>query len=176
MKKIKITLLATVVSILFSSQAFSAPRIICVENDGNSLKIRKQQACINNGGTTMDLAYLASRDKILCYANISAEANPPTVRSFGGARTTNVEVTRASEGSYRVTCTGTYPGLSSSDDLTISISATDSDARDSVSGNTDLAFTTNETTIEFFVFGFTNSTDPSEAKDTDFSVIVLGDL
>ncbi len=114
------------------------PAKVCASEDGN---LRVKSRCKTTKGETevslSSISALAKGDKgdsgekgdtgntgatgpagdsvILCYGHLDSAGN---VLSFGGHGTSNVTVSH-STGIYNITCTGSYPGITSTDDLSI---------------------------------------------------------
>ena len=161
-------------SVVFvASPSFAAPSIVCRFPDG-SLQIRKEGACTRRGGTAATVQSL-DQSPVLCFANIAgSQGASASVRSFGGASTTGVTVSYVGAGHFTVTCSGTYTGITGTDDITPMTSMLDTDNYDVASLSMD-AGSASENQIVLDVWTWETKDDTADLVDRDFSVVVLAD-
>jgi hypothetical protein len=122
--------------------------------------------------SVMLLTQSGTGSPVVAYATVDAESGTPAVVDFGGTTTTNCVVTDLGVGTYDVTFTGTYPGVTSRNDVTVLVTMGDTDAFNVASASMDQG-SANATTIVVRVFIWSTTVAPNPLQDRRFSVAVL---
>jgi hypothetical protein len=107
--------------------------------------------------------------EILGFASVAADG---TVLAWGGATTTNVSVSKGAAGTYTVTFTGNYTGVTGPDNVTYYVSSSNTQTFDVAALRHDNN-TASPTEIQATVWTWSTNTNPPTQKDAACSVLIL---